>query len=89
MLPAQVVGTQLTWTMILIIVGALTAIGLLLWGLGRILRRFFPSTSKYRTAGGNALLRGEVFFRPSREHIIEAKEQEQLDEEESGDPPQP
>ena len=80
---------QLTWTTIFIILAALAAIVLGLWGLGRILRRLFPSSGKYRTAGGNALLRGEALFRPSREHIIEAKEHEEKEDETSGDPVDP
>ena len=74
---------QLTWTTIFIILGAIAAVVLALWGLGRL----FPSSGKYRTAGGNALLLADVFFRPSREHIIEAKEYVEQQDEESGDPP--
>jgi hypothetical protein len=76
-------GAQLTWTTIFTILGGIAAVVLAIWGIGRL----FPASKKYSSAGGNALLRADVFFRPSREHIIEAKEHEEQQDEESGDPP--
>ena len=76
-------GAQLTWTTIFTILGGIAAVVLAIWGIGRL----FPGSKKYRTAGGNALMRADVVFRPSREHIIEAKEHEEQQDEESGDPP--
>jgi hypothetical protein len=81
------VDGQLTWTMILVIFGALAAIVLVLWGLGSVLVHVFPSAGKTRSAGGNALLRIDTFFRPSSQHVIDAKEREQQEDEDSGDPP--
>ena len=78
---------QLTWTMVLVILGALAAIVLVFWAIGAVLVHFFPSAGKNRSAGGNALLRLDTFFRPSTQHVIDAKEREEQQDEESGDPP--
>ena len=51
------------------------------------MKRYFPSSRKAYTAGGNALMRVEALFLPGREHVIEAKESEDEEQEESGDPP--
>jgi len=74
---------QLTWTTIFLVLGGVAAIVLLLWAVGRL----FPSSKKYTAAGGNALMRADVFFRPSREHILEAKQHEEKTDQSSGDPP--
>ena len=74
---------QLTWTTIFLVLGAIAAVILAFWAVGRL----FPSSRKYTAAGGNALMRADVFFRPSREHILEAKENEEREDESSGDPP--
>lgn len=37
------------------------------------MKRHFPSSRKADTAGGNALMRVEALFLPSREHVIEVK----------------
>ncbi|MGE5112683.1 MAG: hypothetical protein ACM3JB_17595 [Acidobacteriaceae bacterium] len=71
---------QSGWTY-LIVLGFLAAIVLVVWLLGKL----FPG--KGRPAAGNALMRAEVFFNPSRQHVIEAREHEKKEEEESGDPP--
>lgn len=74
---------QSGWTY-LIVLGTVAAIGLLLWLVGKL----FPS-SDVHSAAGNALMQAETFFRPSREHVIEARLAEEREDEESGDPPQP
>ena len=74
---------QLTWATIFLILGAIAVVVLGIWLLGRMI----PSAKKYTSAGGNALMRADVFFRPSREHILEAKEHEKREDEESGEPP--
>jgi hypothetical protein len=84
--PSSVSG-QLTWTTIGVILGALIAIALVLWALGAILIHFFPSMGKSRGVGGNALLRIDTFFRPSAQHVIDAKERDEQQDDESGDPP--
>jgi hypothetical protein len=75
--------------MILVVAGALAAIALVIGGLGLLVRRCFPSFGNYGAAGGNALLKLDTFFRPSSQHVIDAKEHEQVEEEDSGDPPHP
>lgn len=72
---------QSGWTY-LVVLGSVGAIAVLLWALGKL----FPS--KVHTAAGNALMRAEAIFQPSREHIIEAKEYEDQEEDDSGDPPE-
>lgn len=72
---------QSGWTYALVL-GGLAVIVIVLWVLGKI----FPS--KVNSAAGNALMRAEVFFNPSRERVIEAREHEEKEEEESGDPPE-
>jgi hypothetical protein len=74
---------QLTWTAIFLILFAVAALVGIIWSLGRL----FPSSKKYTAGAGNALMRADVFFRPSREHVLEAKEHEQKEDESSGDPP--
>ena len=74
---------QLTWTVIFLILGGVAALVGIIWSLGRL----FPSSKKYSAAGGNALMRADIFFRPSREHVLEAKQHEEKKEEASGDPP--
>jgi hypothetical protein len=61
---------QSGWTYLLIL-GGLSIGGALLWLLGKLF------SSKAHTAAGNALIRAEAIFNPSREHIIEAKSYEQ------------
>jgi hypothetical protein len=73
---------QLTWATVFIILGSVAAIALFLW----LLERFFPASNKYRTAG-NALVRLDAFFHPASEHVIEAKEHEEREDNESGGPP--
>ena len=72
---------QSGWTY-LYVLGGLAIIVLVLWLLGKL----FPS--KVNTAAGNALMRAEVFFNPSREHVIEARERQKKEDEESGEPPE-
>lgn len=73
---------QSGWTY-LVVLGSVAAVALVIWLLGKL----FPG--KGHTAAGNALLRAEVFFNPSREHVIDAKEHEKTEEEENGEPPEP
>lgn len=72
---------QSGWTY-LVVLGSLVVIAVVIWLLGKL----FPW--KGHTSAGNALLRAEVFFNPSREHVIEAREYEETEEEESGEPPE-
>lgn len=74
-------GQQSGWTYLLVLV-AIAVIVVIVWLLGKLL------PAKAHTAAGNALMQAEVFFRPSREHVIEAKLKEEREDEESGDPPE-
>ena len=76
---------QLTWTTIALALSGVAALAGIIWSLGRL----FPSSKKYTAAGGNALMRADVMFRPSRGHVVEAKEQEQREDDASGDPQDP
>lgn len=67
--------------------GGIAAVVALFWGLDRVMKRFFPSSRKAYTAGGNALMRVEALFLPGREHVIEAHERDDAEEDDSGDPP--
>jgi hypothetical protein len=67
--------------------GGIAIIVLLFWALDRLLRRYFPSSRKTYGTGGNALMRVETLFLPSREHVIEAREREHEEQDDSGDPP--
>jgi hypothetical protein len=58
-----------------------------LWLLNRLVLRYFPSTRKVRTTAGNALMRVEATFLPGREHLLEALEREDVEEDDNGDPP--
>ena len=74
---------QLAWKTVGIVLGSVAAIVVAIRAIGRLI----PSSKKYSSAGGNVLMRAEIFFRPSREHIIEAKQREDKEDEQSGDPP--
>ena len=69
--------------------GAIAAIVLLVWALDRVIRHYFPASRKAYTAGGNALMRVEALFLPSREHVIEVQQREDEELGYSGDPPTP
>jgi hypothetical protein len=72
-----------------VVVGGLALIGLVLWLLDRIVTHFFPSTKNYRASVGNALMRVEANFLPGgREHIVEACERDEAEEDDDGDPPE-
>ena len=72
---------RLTWTTIAVILATVAAIVLIISALGRLAPR------KYTGAAGNALMRAETFFRPSREQVLEAKQYEEKQDGESGEPP--
>lgn len=71
------------------VLGAIAAMVGLLWLFDRALKHYFPSTRKHYRAGGNALVRVDAMFMPAREHIIEARERDDADEDEQGEPPLP
>ena len=62
--------------------GVVGLIALVIWALNRI----FPSKSPH-TAVGNALMRVDAILQPSREHMIEAREWEESQEDAGADPP--
>ena len=66
----------------------LVLIGLLLWSLNRLIIHLFPSTKNYQASVGNALMRVEANFLPGREHIVEACERYDAEEDDEGDPPE-
>ena len=66
------------------VLGGILAIAILL----RLLNRLFPSAKTYHHSAGNALMRVEAIFLPDREHIIEAREQDEAEEDEEGEPPE-
>jgi len=66
------------------VLGGLTIIGLLL----RWLDRRFPSKKSHRGSIGNALMRVEANFLLGREHVMEAIEREDAEEDDSGEPPE-
>lgn len=68
--------------------GAIAAIVLLFRALNRLDRRRHPGRRRAFSAGGNALMRVEAIFLPGREHVIEAMERKEEQEDESGDPPE-
>ena len=82
---AMVVATSQTepfwiWPAVL---GGILGIAILL----RFLNRLFPSKN-YHHSSGNALMRVEALFLPEREHIVEARERDEAEQDEQGDPPE-
>ena len=75
---------QQSWWGWLFALAVIAAIVFLLWLVNRLL----PERMRkgYSAGAGNALMRAETFFRPSREHVIEAKQQEHKEEEDEGGP---
>lgn len=71
---------QQSWWTYLLALAIIAVVVITVWLLGKL----FPS--KATTAAGNALMRAEVFFNPSREHVIEAKQREQKEDSETGEP---
>lgn len=73
---------QPTWVYA-VVFGGLVLVALFFW----CLHRLSPS-KRTHTAIGNALLHIETMFRPTRERIIEAREHEELELDEEGEPPE-
>ena len=68
--------------------GGITTVVGLFWLLNRIIERFFPARQKRYTAGmGNALLGAGALLEPSREHILEVRNYQQVDQDDEGEPP--
>ena len=67
-----------------VVLGGLALISFLLW----FLNRFYPSKKGYHGSVGNALMRMEASFLPGREHIAEAAEREDVEENDQGEPPE-
>jgi hypothetical protein len=66
------------------VLGGILAIAILL----RFLNRLFPSSKNHHSSLGNALMRAEAIFLPGREHLVEAREQDEAEEDEEGEPPE-
>jgi hypothetical protein len=77
------------WWVYPVVLGGLAGIVLLIWSINGMLNHFFPNRKKraYRAAVGNTLMTLEPIFQPSREHIIEAREYKQTEDDGDGDPP--
>jgi hypothetical protein len=58
--------------------------------LNRIVERFFPSTNRkrYPAAMGNALIELSAVVEPSREHILEVRRYQRVEEDQEGEPPE-
>jgi hypothetical protein len=67
-----------------VILGGVALVGVVMW----LLDRCFPSKKGYRGSVGNALMRMEASFLPGREHIVEAAEREDVEEDDQGEPPE-
>lgn len=76
------VATQQSGWTYLAVLATVSIIALVVWVLGKL----FPKQT--HTAAGNALLRAEVFFNPSREKVIEAKQFEEKEDDSGGEPPE-
>ena len=74
---------QLTAWEKLLVLGLLVALFVVVWLLGKL----FPR--KYYAGIGNALMAVQQIYRPSTEHVIEARQDQHQEDEESGDPPDP
>ena len=79
-------GQQSGWVF-LATIGILTALFLFLWALNKVVMHFFPSTRNAHTGVGNALMRVEAVFLPGRDHVVEAIEHEESEQDDEGDPP--
>ena len=83
--PAQdVLDPQQSWLGWLFAGGAVAGVILVLW----IINRLLPEKMRkgYSAGAGNALMHAETFFRPSRQNVIEAKQQERKEEDDEGGP---
>ncbi|MGA8299572.1 MAG: hypothetical protein WB817_08805 [Terriglobales bacterium] len=78
---------QNPWWVYPAVFAVLAVIGFLCWLADRILCRFFPSFRKRDATAGNALLRVEATLLPGREHVVEALERDDVEEDDQGDPP--
>ena len=67
-----------------VVLGGLALIGFLLW----FLNRFYPPKGGYPGSVGNALMRMEASFLPGREHIVEAADRDDAEDEDQGEPPE-
>jgi len=83
--PAKdVLDPQQSWWGWLIAGGWIALFIAVIWLINRLLPE--KARKGYSAGAGNALMRAETFFRPSREHVIEAKQQEQVEEDDEGGP---
>jgi hypothetical protein len=60
-----------------------------LWRRGKDLRRPNPAFCSSSAALGTILLFTQIFYRPSVAHVVEVREQIDVDEDDSGDPETP
>ena len=83
--PAKdVLDPQQSWWGWLFAGGAIAVLIFVVWLIDRLLPE--KMRKGYSAGAGNALMRAETFFRPSREHVIEAKQQERKEEDDEGGP---
>lgn len=67
----------------------IVVLGIAVVWLNRIVKNYFPSMRKFHTAGGNALVRLEAVSLPGYwEHVVEAVERDDEEQDDQGDPPQ-
>jgi hypothetical protein len=67
-----------------VVLGGLAFVGFIIW----LLNYYFPSTNNHHASVGNALMRIEANFLPGREHIVEACERDDAEEDDLGEPPE-
>ncbi len=76
------------WWLYPAVLGSIAFVVLVLWLLNKIIIHYFPSTKDYHVSLGNALMRVEAGFLPGREHVVEASERDDAEEDDQGEPPE-
>jgi len=71
----------------LALLGLIVVVVLLLGIFGIIMGRLSATSSRKGGTVGNALLRMEASVLPGREHVVEAIERDDVEEDDQGDPP--
>jgi hypothetical protein len=78
---------QPTWGYALVL-GGIAAICVVLWLVNKLIMHLFPSTRQYHGNIGNALMGVEATFLPARDKVLEARQHEEKQEDDEGEPPE-
>lgn len=71
-----------------LVLGGIAAICCVLWLLNKLIVYLFPSTRHYHGNIGNAMMGVEATFLPGRDKVLGARQHEEKQEDDEGEPPE-